>query len=178
VAYVAAGAIQTRVREVIEGASASLRSITPGAYLGDLAEGDSDMDRARAVVSGARVEALCTGMDRSPSSPPIIGNVALYDMRWRVRVVRLLSRTAQIDDATRDAVKALAFQDADVLAQALGFPGNLATTTAGTATGIISGLMTYTGSSSSVRGPIDTGASILETDHSFTAIVRSTPAVS
>jgi hypothetical protein len=108
----------------------------------------------------------------------VIGNLALYDLELRVRVVRTIDRTMQINDTMRDAAKALAFQDADVLAQALGFPGNLSTTAAATATGIISGLFTYRGSSSSVRGPVDDGASIIETDHRFTAIARSTPAVS
>jgi hypothetical protein len=177
-AYLAASAIQTRIREVIESAAGSLRTISAGSYLGDAPEGEGDMERARAAILGAKVEALCTSFSRSASNPPTLGNVALYDSEWRVRVTRILDRTAQIDDSTRDAVKSLAFRDADVLSQALGFPNNLATTAAGTATGIVSGLMTYRGSSSSVRGPVDDGASIIETDHRFTAILRSTPAVS
>ena len=177
-AYVAASAIQTRVREVIQGASATLRAITPGTYLGDSPEGEDDAGKARATVEGARVEARCMSMSRSESMGTIMSNVALYETEWRVRVVRLLTRTSQINDATRDAVKALAMQDADVLCQGLGFPGNLSTTAAGTATGIVSGLFTYRDSSSDVRGPIDDGASIIETDHRFTAIVRSTPATS
>lgn len=177
-AYVAASAIQTRVREVIQGATASLRAITVGAYLGDSPEGEDDMGKARAAIEGARVEARCTGMKRSPSMGTIMGNVALYETEWRVRVTRVLTRTSQISDTVRDAAKALAFQDADVLSQALGYPGNLTATAAATATGIVSGLFTYRDSSSDVRGPIDDGASIIETDHRFTAIVRSTPATS
>ncbi len=177
-AYVAAAAIQKRVREVLQSAAGSLRTITAGTYLGEFPEGDSDMDSARATVVGARVEAQVLSVKRSPSSPPVIGNLALYEMEWRVRVQRLLDRTSQIDDTLRDAVKALAFQDADVLAQALGFPGNLSTTTAGTATGIVSGLLSYVDSSSDIRGPVDDGASIIETDHRFTCVVRSAPATS
>lgn len=177
-AYVAAAAIQKCVREVLQSAKGSLRAITAGTYLGEFPEGESDMDGARATVVGARVEAKMLSMKRSPSSPPVIGNLALYEIEWRVRVQRLLDRTSQIDDNVRDAVKALAFQDADVLAQALGFPGNLTTTTAGTATGIVSGLLSYVDSSSDIRGPVDDGASIIETDHRFTCVVRSAPATS
>lgn len=177
-AYLAASAIQTRVREVIQGAAASLRAITPGTYLGDSPEGEDDMGKARAAIEGARVEARVTRQSRSPSNGSIMSNVALYEQEWRVRVIRILTRTSQISDTTRDAVKALAMQDADVLSQALGFPENLKTTTAGTATGIVSGLLTYRDSSSDIRGPIDDGASIIETDHRFTAIVKSIPATS
>ena len=177
-AYLAASAIQKRVREVIEGAAGSLRTITAGTYAGDMPEGNSDMDLARGAIAKPTVEALVTSAGRSASSPPVIGNLALYDLELRVRVVRIIDRTMQINDTLRDAAKALAFQDADVLAQALGFPGNLSTTAAATATGIVSGLFTYRGSQSSVRGPVDDVASIIETDHRFTAIARSTPAVS
>lgn len=177
-AYLAAGAIQTRLREVLEDAAGSLRTIAAGRLLGDAPEGESDMDRARAAVLGAKVEALLTSMSPNESSPPTLSNVMFYDLEWRVRVTRLLPRTAQIDDTTRDAIKALAFQDADVLRQALGYPNNLLTTAAGTATGIISGLFTYASSSLSVRGVVDDGSSIIETDHRFTCIARSTPATS
>jgi hypothetical protein len=176
-AYIAAGPIQTRVRQVLEQAAGSLRTISAGSYIGGFPEGDDDMEGARAAVEGARVEARVLSVRRSPASPPIIGNVSLYEMRWRIKVQRLLDRTTQIDDAIRDAVKALAFQDADVLCQALGYPGNLATTTAGTATGIVSGMLSYLESSSDVRGPIDDGASIIETDHLFVCTVRGAPQV-
>lgn len=177
-AYLAAGAIQKRVREVIESAAGGLRTITAGTYTGDMPEGLVDMDLARGAIAKPTVEALVTSAGRSASGYSVIGNLALYDLELRVRVVRIIERTAQITDALRDEAKALAFQDADVLGQALGYPRNLETTTAGTATGIVSGLFTYRGSTTSVRGPVDDGASIIETDHRFTAIARSTPAVS
>lgn len=177
-AYIAASAIQKRLREVLQSAAGSLRTISAGTYIGGFPEGDGDMENAQAAVEGARIEARVMSVSRSPASPPIIGNVSLYQMRVRVRVQRLLSRDTQVDDTVRDGVKALAFRDADVLCQALGFPGNLSTTTAGTATGIVSGLLSYVDSSSDVRGPIDDGASIIETDHNFTCTVRGAPAVS
>jgi hypothetical protein len=177
-AYIAASAIQTRVREVLQEAAGALRTITAATFGGDLTEGVGDAELARRGVTIARIEAREVGMSRSASSPPVIGNLALYDSEWSIKVVRTLDRTTQIDDDTRDAVKALAMKDGDVVAQALGFPGNLTTTTAGTATGIVSGLMTYVSSSSAVRGGVNDGASIIETDHRFTAILRAAPATS
>lgn len=176
--YLAAGAIQTRVREVLEGAAGDLRTIDLGTYGGDMPEGLTDAEATRRTATIARIEARVTNMSRSASAPTTFSNVAQYDMEMRVRVTRILDRTAEIDDTTRDAAKAAAFRDADVLAQALGYPGNLSTTAAGTATGIVSGLLTYRDSASSVRGPVDDGASLIETDHRFTAIVRSSPATS
>lgn len=177
-AYIAASAIQTRVREVLQENAGTLRKVAASTFGGDLTEGVGDPELARRGVTIARIEARMVNMKRSASSPPTIGNLALYDSEWVVRVVRTLDRTTQIDDDTRDAVKALALLDADVLAQALGFPGNLTATTAATATGIVSGLMSYVSSSSSVRGQVDDGAGVIETDHRFTAILRATPATS
>lgn len=178
-ATIPASAIQTRIREVLLSAASSLRTIPLDTYDGGQPEGDGDMERARAAVTGPKIEALCVGMSRNPSSPPTLGNIFLYDSQWRIRVIRTLDRTTQISDSERDAIKALAFWDADVLRGALSFPGNLSTTAAGTATQIVSGLMTYVDSSSSaIRGLVDEGAQTIETDHNFTAILRSTPAVS
>lgn len=177
-AYVPAAAIKTRIREVLLSAAGLLRPITVGTYGGDLPDGVGDAELARRTVPVARIEARWMGGKRSESSPNRMGNIALYDSDWSVRVVRVLPRTAQIDDATRDAVGAAALLDSDVLSQALGFPGNLTTTAAGTATGIVSGLMSYVSSSSVVRGQVDDGAGVIETDHRFTAILRATPATS
>lgn len=177
-AYLAAGAMQTRIREVLQEAAGNLRTIDLGTYGGDMPEGLTTMEAARRSAIVARVEARMTSMSRSASAPTTYSNVAQYDVEMRVRVTRVLDRTAEIDDAARDAVKAAAMMDADVLSQALGYPGNLTTTAAGTATGIVSGLLTYRDSSSSVGGAVDDGAGIIETDHRFTAIVRSSPATS
>lgn len=177
-AYLAASAIQTRIREVLQEGAGSLRAITPGTYLGDFPEGETDMDAARAVVVKARIEARMVSSARSKSSPPILSNVVLYEQRWRVRVQRIVERLAQIDDDARDTAKALAMLDVDVIAQALGMPGNLSTTTAGTSTGIVSGLFTYLESTADVRGPVDDGASVIETDHLFSCVVQSAPATS
>lgn len=177
-AYLAASAIQTRVREVLQEGAGALRSITAGTYLGDFPEGETDMDAARAVVVKARVEARCLSTRRSKASPPLYSNLALYEQTWRVRVQRIVERLAQVDDDVRDAAKALAFQDVDVITQALSMPGNLTATAAGTSTGIVSGLFTHIESTSDVRGPVDDGASIIETDHLFTCVVRSAPATS
>jgi len=177
-AYLAASAIQTRLREVLEDARGTLRTIAVGTFLGSAPEGESDMDRARAAVEGATAEALITSVKRNASSPPMLSNVAFYDLTVRVRVTRIVTRTAQIDDSARDAIKAMAFRDADVLRQALGFPGNLTATHAGTATGIVSGLLSYSDSAAAVRGLVIDGSSIIETDHRFTCIAQSTPATS
>jgi len=176
-AYIAAAAIQTRVSEVLKEAAGTLRTITAGTYLGT-PEGEGDMDSARGAVEKALIQARPIATRRSKASPPIYSNLVLYEQEWRIRVIRLLSRTTQIDDDARDAATALAALDCDVLRQALEFPGNLSTTTAGTPTGIVSGMMTYVDSTHDVRGPVDDGASIIETDHRFTCVLRATPATS
>lgn len=177
-AVVNTSAMYTRIREVLQSAAGTLRTITADTYSGDLPENLTDQTQARKSVDRPRIEPRITRWARSASGYPVIGNLAVYDLELRVRVVRTVDRTAQIDFDARDAAKALAADDCDRLAQALGFPGNLSTTAAGTATGIVSGLLTYRESISDVRGPVDDGVSMIETDHRFTGIVTSTPAVS
>jgi hypothetical protein len=171
-----AQALFIALREVLEKAGGSLRTIPYNTYSGDLPEELSDMEMARRSVCVPRIE--CTlNTRRSPSQPLTMGNLFLYAVDLNVRVIRTLEREAQIVDETRDMIKALAFEDAPVIAEALGYPGNLLTTSAGDSTGLVSGLFSYLDSTSDIRGSVDEGASIIETNHRFTGTVRTTPAV-
>lgn len=177
-AYLPTAAIHTRLREVLTSAAGTLRTITANTYSRDLPENLDDPVQARKAVEKPLIEPRFSTWRRSPSSPPVIGNLAIYEAECRVRVVRVVDRTAQIDASSRDTANALAAADCDVLAQALGFPGNLTTTAAGTATNIVSGCMVYQDSTSDVRGPVADGASIIETDHRFLCRAYSSPATS
>lgn len=176
-AYPAYDACLTRIREVIEDSRGTLRTVPSSWFTGDLPDGLAEGEEARRGIVGPRVEASIVGQSPNPASPPCKGNLMLTDVDFAVRVIRTQVPLEQLDDDSRDALRALAAKDAEVLRQALGYPGNLATTQAGTATGIIS-LLRWVKSSVRIKRAIADGAQPVETVHTFRGIVRSAPAVS
>lgn len=177
-----AGNLLIRLREVIETGAGTLRTTTAGKFSGDLPPGLSlDEESRRALLdTDARsvpVESRVTSVKRSPASPPVIGNIALYDVEVEVRAVYPVVTASTLTDATRDALAGLAYTHADTLAQALGYPGNLTTTSAGSSTGLVSGLLAYVDSAYSWTGEAGK-AGTLTARHRFKGIARSAPAVS
>ena len=71
-----------------------------------------------------------------------------------------------------------AVEDADVVRQALEYPGNVAQTIAGADTDLCSGLLLYVRSRVAVSGATDDGAQRVATIHEFTAKAISRPEVS
>lgn len=124
-AYAKFGAILTRLRQVIEQSAGTLREVPSARFAGDLPDGLSDNALGQRAITKPRVEASIAGMRPSHASPPDSGSLHILDVDFEVRVVRLLSPLEHVSDADRDALRALAYEDADVLRQALRFGGNL-----------------------------------------------------
>lgn len=177
-AYIAASAILTRVREVLEDSAGTLRTVPAARFLGDLPEGLSEDAEALRAISKPRVEAAFTAMKRSAASSPVIGSLLLYDVEIAVRIVRVVTTLEQLSDDDRVALQALALEDCDVVRQALEFPGNLTSTTGGTATGLCSGLLRYGASKVVVKRAVNDGAQPIETVHTFTGVVQASAATS
>lgn len=175
---ISTAALQIRLREVIEAGFGTTRTIAAATYGGNLPEEFSAQGDSVRAVAKPQAEALIEAIRRSPSSPSIVSNVALYEVDVRVRVVRRLTADQQVTAAARDTVKAAAAGDADVLVQALSWPGNLTQTQAGAATGLRSGMLAYRESQTTVRPAVDDGASVIETNHLFTGLMQSAPPVS
>ncbi len=176
-----AGKLLIRMREVIEGAAGTLRTITALTFEGGLPPGlDTNEEARRAMLNSSGqsvpVESRIVSVKRSPASPPVIGNLALYDVEIEVRAVYPVTTVSTLTDATRDSVAGLAAQHADMLAQALGYPGNLTTTTAGAATNVISGMLAYVGSEYAWAGDAGKGGT-LTGRHRFKCTAKSAPAV-
>jgi hypothetical protein len=179
-----AGNLITRMREVLEDVRGTLRTITAGTYEGNLAPGlDLNEEARRAFVviagsgAGAPTEARIASVSRSAASPPVIGNLALYDIRVEVKQVFPYTSQVKLDDTYRDAIAGVAAAAADIIAQAFTYPGNLLTKQSGAATGLVSGMFAYDGSSYEWRGPVNE-AGTLEAIHKFRGVVQSAPAVS
>lgn len=176
-AYIQSAAILTAIREVLEDGAGSLRTIS-ARFAGQLPAGArEDTELAKALVK-PRVEASIVGIGIAKETPPITGNFRVYDLEVEVRCVRIIRPIEQVDDDTRVATQALAADDADVIAQALGYPGNLTQTAAAAATDLVSGCLIYTRSRARVARRIDEGAQPLETIHSFRGKAIARPATS
>lgn len=174
-AYIKSQAILTRIREVIDTGAGIARTIDPMRINGDLPEGLDNMEEARRGVEVARHEAQIVGVSRSSSSPPSLGSLLLYDVAVQIRLIRSVTRHEQISDPDRDVLMAMASEDADVLAQALEFPGNLTATAAATATDLVSGRLRYLSSKVIVKGSVNAGAQAIETVHQFAGIAIARP---
>lgn len=175
--YIAAAQILTRIREVLEDSVGTLRTVPTNRFKGDAPEGLSEDALRIRAASFARTEASIVAMRPSPSTPPIIGNVLIDEIDVQVKIARTIEPISQIDDDTRVALQALALTDADVVRQALGFPGNLSTTTAGTATDLVSGLLRYISTNEIVIGAVDDGAQTLSSIHLLRGLAISRPAI-
>ena len=175
--YLAIDALATRVREVLAGGFGSLREITADTYGTNLPAGFSVGGDAVRAIGQPQIEATIGELTRSPSSPPTLGNLALYDVTLHVRCVRRVSADIQLDAAARDAAKAAAAVDTDVIAQALGYPGNLTATSGAAQTGLISGCFRHVVSRVEYLPSTDDGASIIEGVHEFAGVMRSAPEV-
>lgn len=180
-----ASRLMTRMREVLEDARGTLRTITAGLLEGNLPPGLTDNEEARRALPtitgggfGGPTEARITGVRRSPASPPVIGNLALYEVDVEVRHVLPFTSLAKLSDSMRDSLMGIAAAMADVIAQAFTFPGNLSTTQSGDSTGLVSGMFAYVGTAYEWKGTVNADGGTLESRHRFKGVVRSAPAVS
>lgn len=174
-AYLRFNTALKRIREVVEQSAGALRAVPVGRFLGDLPQGLDDESAMARAISTPRVESSITSVTPSSSSPPVLGDLRIYEVQVSVKVLRVVTPLEQVSDADRDELQALAAQDADVLSQALGFPGNLARTADGVETEIVSGLLVYRSSSVLVGKRTDDGAQTITTTHVFRGHMLSRP---
>lgn len=173
--YLAAAAIIARIREVLQESAGDSRTVPSGRFFGDIPTGLAEQTlRARALVR-PRVEVTIPRAVRHPQSPLSNGSILLYAIDVEVRVVRVLpSRVAALTDVQTDAVRALAIEDADVIRQAFEVGRNLATTSAGVSTGLLSGALRYADSSVRISSNESEAAPLIETIHAFTGAAKAT----
>ena len=142
-AYLNTDAILTAIRDVVEDAVGSARTIAATRFDGHLYSTLSDEEQSRRGLVRARVEARIISTKKNPHSPAKPGNISLYDLLIEILVVRHLNATHRLDDATRDTARGLAAQDADVLRQALCWPGNLTVDSGTNLTELVSGKLKH-----------------------------------
>jgi hypothetical protein len=169
--------ILVAIRDVLENAHGSARTITSGTYLGQMHEALAGRTEAVRALVKPRAEARIVETARHPQALPEPGNVQLVALTIEVRIVRVVAGEVGLKDDLRDEVRGLAAEDGDVLRRALGFPGNLAQTAAAAATGLVSGMLRYQRSAAGpIAATVADGVSgmRIETRHLFTGTARVT----
>lgn len=175
-AYLKATEILTRARELVEKGLGSFRAIDPDRFTGSLHEGVPEEEATKLGLLDAKPAEVSIGAVRPhPQRLTRVGNINYKLIDLQVRVVRTLPITGQVDDETRDAIKALAAEDADALDQVFGWPANLATTQAGDSTDWKG--TTYAGSAARLVG-VAGNSMRFDTVHRFTCTAVTRPATS
>lgn len=163
-------AILERIRAVIEANAGLLRAIDPERFEGGMWEDLDVEEQSKRATHRPIVEATITKNAPHEARGSVLCGVGLVAIEVTVLVTRHLGPQEKATDALRDAAKGLASDDADVIAQALGYPDNLDRAT----TGIVSGLLEWTGSEHEVSlGDAEAGRVI--TEHTFTGAVQTAP---
>lgn len=177
-AYARFGPALRRIREVVEQSAGTLRTTPFGRFGGEAPTGLEDAGLLSRAVDRPRVESRIVSLAPSPSSPPVGGSVRIYDVTFEIRVTRLVTPLEQVSDEGRDTLMAAVAEDADSLNQALGYPGNLSRTAAGTATDIVSGVLVPLDARFDVRGTTNDGAQPIETTLTMLGRLLARPATS
>ena len=164
-------AIATRVRVVLAGASV-VRGVSSTRFLADYNDGlPADEKAARAEVK-PRYEVRAWYAGLNPANPPLLGTVAIVDVGVEVKVARALDLSHTTNDALRDDATSLAAVDADVIRQALSWPGNVS------GCGLSQDMLTPNGAPD-YRISVATGdrPGLIETVHTFVGIAIVTMAI-
>lgn len=169
------GAALTAIREVLDDAAGSLRTISATRFADTLHDGLSDDELARRGTFAAVPFRVSLGnFRRHPASPPINGNINLIAFDVDVVTARTITPLEQADADAMATLTALAAEDGDAVRQALETPPNLDTTVAGTATNICGSCLRYMRSNPPriVTGSPPAKAQRHETTHRFEGVIK------
>lgn len=173
-AYIDPDAIIERVRELCTENAGTLRQIALNRFSGGAYEGLTDDELSRRAASTPRIDVRFLSQERADISPPITGNKLIYRFQLSVVITRHMHIEEKLTDATRDTARGLAWQDGDVLRQALCTPGNMAATEEAEDTGVISNALRYEGSDTTRFQLVDDQAGLIETEHRFSGYALAT----
>jgi len=177
-AQLAAAAILTAVREVVEDAAGSVRIITADTYRPGAHEALGEDAASTQALVKPRAEARFTSIEPHGARPAEQGSFTLYALELEVTVTRFIGTEHMILDDVRTALRAVAAEDSSRLAQALGWPGNLVQTSAvvPVATGLVSGMLRHVSSEIGDLEMVEGQDGRIVTVHSFTGVAQvSTP---
>lgn len=171
-AQLAAAAILTRVREVVEDAAGSVRIVTADTYRPGAHEAQNPDAASTEALVKPRAEARFTTIEPHPARPPIQGSFTLYAVELEVTVTRFLGTEHMILPDVRTTLRAVAAEDASRIAQALEWPGQLEETGDSVATGLVSGMLRHVSSEVGDLELVEGQNGRIVTVHTFSGTAR------
>ena len=171
-AYAGGTTILRAVRQrLTAGLFPNVRQPVPGTYEPGTHEAQSARERSTRAIVVPRVEACIASVERHPAAPPTICDRYLVRMSVEVRLVRHFALLESVRVEDRERMRGEAATDADVIRQALTWPGSLGVDAGGDPTGLVSRCLVYT---SSDVGEIESTGDMngtLTTTHELTGTV-------
>ena len=166
-------AIRRALREVLEGTATGVRAITPGLLSCDVAQGTADLTLSLRTASAARVE-IAIAYPMLEDRPQQPSNIWMRGIEVTLTYSYLLESQSLLPTEYA-AVKAAAASSTDLVAQALAWPGKLTTTVGSVATGIVSGVLMWQGTTvtrdDAPRSGQTEGGGLYQLEQLFTGVV-------
>jgi hypothetical protein len=141
-----AAAIRAAIKDVLEGAIGSVRTMVDGQMLSGVFEGQADQARKAKSLHSAthRFDVRIGRLAQHEASP--VSAIGSYRLARADIFVDVTTKTAtQVQEDARDDVLASVLSDCEQAAQALSYPANVEQSAALEATGIVSGMLTGPG---------------------------------
>lgn len=131
------------VMDCAKGLIGSVRVVGAGDLLAGAYAEASDFQLAQRVRINPRVEVEVVGSERTGGVGPVTSDRAILAVDLRIALA--MTTETEVSEAARTGVRNDALAMWEEVRRALTWPGNLATTSAGSATGIVSGCLTKCG---------------------------------
>lgn len=165
-------AILTRIREVLEDGAGDVRALPSGAFGANTHEALDALADSMASIGKPQAHAKIAATSRHESSPMRMSSFTLEALEIEVRIVRDFDGYRDLSADARTALDALAASDGFDVAQALTFSGNVAATTGGAPTGLVSGMLEHVGNAiPSIEFAAGQNGRLVTT-HRFTGVCR------
>lgn len=145
-------AIRTAIRQRLEGVLSSPRSLAPGEASGDLFVGADDYTAQMRSTVIPRFTVRITAQSRNEASPSAPSAPRLINISVSITAFRKAPNPATLPEEY-EKEKAAADSMVDAMARSLEYPGALSATLAGVPTGLVSGLLRWTSSSTTREDP-------------------------
>ena len=142
-------AISTAIREVVRGELGVVRTVPDDAFAEGNFDGLEERARQRRAFEKKGVDVAFRSPERTDALGPPDANLEI--LRLEVDLVLTHSPRHRVEEEERHAIRAEVSDDVVTVRRALSRSGQMVTTAAGTATGLVSGMLTERAAPLTVR---------------------------
>jgi hypothetical protein len=154
--------ILTVVKEAVLGTVGSVRTVPAGTFQYGKHSGLNDDELARRALGLPIFDVELHTAQREPTTTGIFSNFGIYSVALTVSIAYYLS--SEVLEDARETARATALDHADLIIQALTFPGNLRQTSAAVSTRLVSACLESDGGAIVVREDPDNNLLVMSLD--------------